>query len=324
MMISLFWQFERSSIPAAPLLFMALLALPGFVGAEEGAVTLVNRTEQLFVYVTFTEEEWQQRGAILWVSDPAGLFQRAGAPLGYVSAGGVRRQPLEGPSRVAGYLMHPESAEWPLLRLTAAPGERVTISQSDLSERRLPADQLPAIDEPILLDGRFADWEPRGSLVTLRSGYEPERFVRERSGERVTLSVEESVGWGSGGTRLEELKAIPAGEAVYLFFRWRDPPSAGSRLLLYLYGESRRRPVGTLLIEPSEESGGVALYRPGFESPVRVGNFLRRENAVEAEVRLQEMALPKPRFAVVSTLYRGEEWYEEFPITRVVLDELID
>jgi hypothetical protein len=300
------------------------LLITGALEAQEPRVTLRNETEHLFVYTTFTEEEWQRRGAILWISDPAGLFERAPGSLGHVSSGGIRRQPLRARGTVAGYLMDPESAEWSLLRLTVAPGEEVLFSGEEISDRRLPADQLPALQEPILLDGRFADWESEESLGALRSGYEPVRFVRERRGERETLPISESRGWSRGGTRLEELKVVRSGSALYLFFRWADMPTRRTRLLLYLYGDSSRRPVGTLLLEPSGESRAVELYRPGSAAPRRVGNLLSRENALEAEIRLDEISISAPQFAVVSTLYRGERWYEEFPITRVELGDLLN
>lgn len=327
MTTSRFSRYGRSSFLGFALLVAGLIGigLPASLEAQEGTVILTNETGHLFVYVTFTGEEWQRRGAVLWISDPAGLFDRAPGPLRYVPSGGIRRQPLSAAGTVAGYLMDPDSSDWSLLRLSAAPGERVTFSSGDISDRTLPADQLPALSTPILLDGRFADWEPTRALVALSRSYEPERFIRERRGERSTLPIAESRGWGGGGTRLEELKTVPSGEALYLFMRWRNPPRPGTELLLYIYGESPRRPLGTLLLDPADRSGTVDLYRPGSPAPRSVGNFLRRQNALEGEIRLDEIALSgEPRYAVVSTLYRGDSWYEEFPITRVDLGELLD
>lgn len=322
-----FSRYGRSSSLGFALLAALLLsfAVPACLEAQEGSVRLTNETEHLFVYVAFTEEEWQQLGAVLWISDPAGLFERASRPLGYVPSGGVRRQPLTAAGTLAGYLMDPDSSEWSLLRISSAPGEGVTVSSEAISDRRLPADQLPSLEAPILLDGRFADWEPTRALTALSRSYEPERFIRERRGERRTLPIAESRGWDEGGTRLEELKAVPFGDVLYLFLRWRNPPVRETELLLYMYGVSPRRPLGTLLIDPAGEREGVELYRPGSAAAGRVGNFLLRQNALEGEIRLDEIALSEePRFAVISTLYRADSWYEEFPITRIDLGALLE
>lgn len=335
MMTSPFSRLERSSSQSVgrrrlgsgcylwPLLATLSLLFGASLFAQESLASVRNETEGLVVFATFSQEEWDNRGSLLWVSDPVGLFERAERPLDFVPSGGVRLLPLQEGSTLAGYLMEPDRSDWTLLRLSASPGEQITLQEESLSQRRLPADQLPSLSGPILLDGRFADWENEPALSAIPNRYEPRRFVRERRGERRTMEIGDSLGWGSGGTRLQEIKAVSASEALYLFVSWRETPMEQTDLLIYFYGEDEIRPLGTIRIDGASDRGALELLRPGGETPRRVGNYIRRENALEGEIR-RFSQLEELRFAVISTLFRGERWYEEFPITRIELDKILN
>ena len=334
MMTSLFSRSERNSTskrwrccPATfggtRLALALLFLLPLALGAQERVAEVHNETEGLVAFVLLPQEEWESRGRVLWNSDPAGLFQRTERSLQFVPSGGVRGVALSGSSTLLGYRMDPDRSDWELLRLSASPGERITVSERSLSGRRLPSDQLPALPGPILLDGRYADWEKVSPLSAIPRRYEPRRFIRERQGEREVTPISVAGGWGTGGTRVRELKAASSAGVLYLFLSWTDRPTPETSTILYLYGEQEGRPVGTILIEGDVDRGALRLSRPGGAETLTVGNYVRRGNALESEIRRFPGA-SELRFVVVSTLYRGERWYEEFPITRVELDDLLN
>ena len=315
----------RSPFPPA---VIALLLFGFFLSgaeAQDRAATVRNETERLFVYYRMTEEEWEARYSVPWIGDPVGFFHRAPESSDFVPPGGRRTLDITSPTQLAGYLVIPESGNWPLVTLTIAPGEQVRLTTEGISSRSVPVSQLPPPEQRILLDRRFGDWEkvPPLSPDALAAG--PNSFYQETGGERSVLPIEASQSWGTPGSKLKEFKIVSSGETRFFLLLYEAPPAHDSFLLLYLYGESREKPLATLRIDPSANSGAVELRRPG-EEPRRVGNYVREAGAVEGGVRLGEELVDagELRFGVVATVISKAGSYEEFPRAVVEAAALVE
>ncbi len=303
---------------AVAVLFALLLVSPLFA-QEAGGRRVANPTGELFVYVTLDEEGWLSQGQELWRRDPAAFMEERVSSLDFIPSGGERT--IAPGLSMAGYLVDPQQSVWGLATVSSG----ASLVEREGQGRSVAASRLPSPPDSILLDGRFADWEREPLISRFSPGGEPGSFIREERGRREQLPLSESTLWSTPGSLLEEIKIRPGVQALYVYLSYPQPPAPETDLYLYLYGDSPEAAIATILLNPAPESSGATLYLPEGRA-IRVGNLLRRGSSLEGELRIpgEGELLDELRFAVISTVVEGDSWYEEFPVTRVELSDLLD
>lgn len=299
-----------SMIP--PLLAILLLALclsPAPLAAQSnGTQRLRNSREALFLFRSVDSASWESGARELWERDPVSLLDSAAGELLQLPPGGVID--VESGARLVGFLVDPEATSWELA--SAAAGQQQIIREG----RRFSSSALP-LPGPILLDGRFADWEREPMLSRFRPGGEPLRFIREQRGRRERLPIGEATLWGSPGSRVEELKLRAREDRLFFYLAFSAAPGGESSLFAYIYGSSAETPVATVTLEPASPSPRPVLHTPDGLS-LALGNTVVRGRYLEGSITLDEV-IEAGSFAVLSTVIEGGSWYEEFPLTRIDL-----
>ena len=243
------------------------------------------------------------------------------ATMDYISPGGFRL--FEGDSvRLAGFFFVPGRTTHPGLSVEGAGMITIPSSPEFLVDALVP----PSVATPIRLDGRFLEWNRVPPLARFSRHHTPDVVERtDDSGSR-SIDPEQALFYGRGGSDLELIRAIRSSGDVYFMLSAFSGFSSGFSAYLYGFdGPSAAAARYTVQIAVTDEMPAVLLWRPDRSEPQVIGTFARSTFFMEAVLwrdRLPEDFLRDIEFFEVSTSITDTGILEEYPLSRVMVDEI--
>ncbi len=221
----------------------------------------------------------------------------------YASSAAIEVRPGQG--RLAGFAPDPA--------MEGAAGE---VRETGAQAVREVAPEPPLIR----VDGKFEDWDLIPPLASFALDYPMVSFTREQYGSSLEpLPIAAAQHWHQGGTDLNELKAVRAPDALYLFVSSHSAISENLTVELYFFKDrtlGRSNSVTLELVPPSGTAPGMpVLWRQG-QKPRLAGELAASAFFMEARVEAKEVlaAMGGEGSFDLTTVYfdRNELSYEEF------------
>jgi hypothetical protein len=184
----------------------------------------------------------------------------------------------------------------------------------------------------ISVDNSYYDWQDIPALAAFTRYFNPYYFNRESGAARQRLTIDRSVYWDRGGTRLREIKGT-IGEEAFFFYIGADTNFARELSIYgYVYEDRSRRNRFALELMPARTSDGgyVALWSDDGEV-TEVG--VLRNTSFFLECRIPWSELPSELKGAnlrelsidITTCYyeAASGTYEEFYLTTLYLRDLV-
>jgi len=216
------------------------------------------------------------------------------------------------------------------------PPKAVAAAAETAESASAPAAAAPGAERGFFrfqIDNQYEDWEAIPTFLSFPSGRTLTSFTREQYGGAFeVLPIDQSRHWDSGGTSVNEIKAVNNLDNVYLYISTHTALSPNVSVFLYFHSDQNLRRTGAtnrftleLLPAKAEEPGLVVLWEKE-RKPVIVGTLASGSFFLEASIDKNllydiEVAKPEITFFDLTTSYfdRQELAYEEFYIASVPL-----
>lgn len=216
------------------------------------------------------------------------------------------------------------------------PPKAVAAAAETAESASAPAAAAPGAERGFFrfqIDNQYEDWEAIPTFLSFPSDRTLTSFTREQYGGAFeVLPIDQSRHWDSGGTSVNEIKAVNNLDNVYLYISTHTALSPNVSVFLYFHSDQNLRRTGAtnrftleLLPAKAEEPGLVVLWERE-RKPVIVGTLASGSFFLEASIDKNllydiEVAKPEITFFDLTTSYfdRQELAYEEFYIASVPL-----
>jgi len=216
------------------------------------------------------------------------------------------------------------------------PPKAVAAAAETAESASAPAAAAPGAERGFFrfqIDNQYEDWEAIPTFLSFPSDRTLTSFTREQYGGAFeVLPIDQSRHWDSGGTSVNEIKAVNNLDNVYLYISTHTALSPNVSVFLYFHSDQNLRRTGAtnrftleLLPAKAEEPGLVVLWEKE-RKPVIVGTLASGSFFLEASIDKNllydiEVAKPEITFFDLTTSYfdRQELAYEEFYIASVPL-----
>jgi hypothetical protein len=217
--------------------------------------------------------------------------------LSYLPPYGAESLKLNSPGLVAGYILFPGAASYPLIGTIIDPesGRVFTISRSHAvvdgsgKELSLSPWEVSSSSEPILLDNRYLDWVGFDPVVKFPKAFRPENYYLHNAlrTEKKQLS---GSSWEQGGAKLEQIRIVDSESTIYFYFESSTPMDQNVSYFLYGYRNQYDEEARYSLEFPIEDPVGYIFLRHNREkTPVICGDLVTGTYLMEARIKKADL-----------------------------------
>ena len=184
----------------------------------------------------------------------------------------------------------------------------------------------------IRIDNSYQDWREVPALASFTRYFNPYYFNRETVGTRQRFTIDRSVYWDRGGTRLREIKGAVAEDAIFFYIGSETNFARELSIFAYIYADRRGVNRYTLELMPARTANGGYMALWSHDGAVReIGSL--RNTSFSLECRIPWDELPAdfrgPEAGDLSvditTCYHeaASGTYEEFYVTTLYARDLV-
>lgn len=226
-------------------------------------------------------------------ADLVAMLQSEPAELVLVPPQGLWQLPANGGTIVGYFAGGPSGVSYRVVRRDVTGGiEPVVINRDDLAvvngrSVTMTPWQLPDLPDSILVDGDSLDWEGIEPELRFGSLFRPSRIEHAVTGEEISLS--EAQFWGTGGTRLFDLRMYRGVDSLYVAVQSYQDFGDGTALHLRVFDDRAEAMLGEAVAVFDGPGGIVVIRRPGGRVTL-AGRYARRGRFTEFDVRYDALA----------------------------------